>query len=283
MHQYHRIIRPQDKEFGQTTFKHEDIGLKGVTGRPFLDLGFLLSEEKFAELDFEIGVGIAKTRDAIPGGSVRGQIPPKLKNAFGGDLESEVMNNLSQLDPTGKHREAMRKMTRHERQKYCYMVLGSAPVWHQLLYVRNIAPTSGWEEIKPFWTKEGLELFPKVVEFAKTLPFKVLGRILIFCTYPYYPIPTHRDWIQIPHQDHHINVTSKLNRGIYVYDEKKDKKIYLPPEVRAYFFNLRDYHGVEAYPSYTYTLKFEGLFTDEFSQQIGLDEGYVWRNPPFER
>jgi len=277
MHQYHKIYRPKDKEFGLSTFAHEDIGLKGVGGRPFIDLDFLLTQNQFNEMDFEIGVGMAKTKDAIPGGSVRGQIPPALRKDFGGVLESEVMNNLEHYDPTGKHREAMRTMERHERQKYCYMVLGSVPVWHQLIYIRNIAPTAGWQNIEPFWTKEGLKLFPKVVEYAKTLPFKVLGRVLIFCTYPHYPIPTHRDWIQTPHQDHHINITSKLNRGIYIYDEVKNEKTYLPPEVRTYFFNLRDYHGVEAYPQYTYTLKFEGLFTDEFANKIGLDEGYVWR------
>ena len=65
-----------------------------------------------------------------------------------------------------------------------------------------------------------------VAEVAvEALPFKNLGRVVIFCTYPYYPVHAHRDWIQCPHRDHHINFTSRFDRGIYVYDEIKDEKV----------------------------------------------------------
>lgn len=277
MIQYHKLVFPKDKEFGLTTFRHEDVGLKGVgSGKPHVDLSHLISKSEFAELDYEIGIGLVKNKSSLPG-SVRGQMPPKLRRAFFNEIEPEVMNNLDHHDPDGRHRAAMKSMTRVERQKYALMVLGAAPVWHQLLYVRNIDPTPGYESIRPYWTEEGVALFPKVKAFAGRLPFKFLGRILIFATYPYAPIPPHRDWVQAPHREHHINISGHLGRPIYVYDEMRDQKHYLPKDVRAYMFNLRDYHGVDSFPRYSYTLKFEGLFDDDLCRELGLKDGFVWK------
>lgn len=276
MIQYHKLVFPKDKEFGLTSFKHEDVGLKGVMGRPYVDLSKLISQVDFDEIDYEIGIGLVKNKTGIPG-SVRGQMPPALRKDFFRDIESEVMNNLDHYDPDGRHRIAMRDMNRIERQKYGLMVLGAAPIWHQLLYVRNIDPTPGYEKISPYWTDEGLALFPKVKALAEKLPFKFLGRILIFASYPHAPIPPHRDWVQAPHKEHHINISGHLGRPIYVFDELKNEKIYLPENVRAYMFNLRDYHGVDGFPRYSYTLKFEGLFSDELCAELEMPEGFVWK------
>ncbi|MFA5489572.1 MAG: hypothetical protein WC284_10180 [Candidimonas sp.] len=278
MIEYHKIIQPK-KEFDLPTFRHEDIGMKGINGEPFvvMDDHIGLTEKQWEEIDYEIGIGIATNETAIPGGIVFGEIPPKLVNEVGGLLEPQIMNNIESLDPDGRHRDAMRKMTRHQRQKYAYMVLGSVPIWHQLIYIRNYnMPNSKCGTYDAEWTDEGKKLFPKTIEFMKSMPMEYIGRVLIFCSYPSYPVPPHRDWIQSPHRDHHINFTSKKNRPIYMYDEIKNEKYYLDPNARSYLFNLRDYHGVDGYPRYAYTLKIEGMFDKSLQEKLNLKEGFLW-------
>ena len=276
---YEKLIQPKDK-FGIPTFKHEDIGMKGINGNPFVGFDSIigLTDNKWDELDFEIGVGLATNKTGIPGGMVIGEMPPKIAAETLGKLEPQIANNLDEIDPTGKHRSIMDKMTRHERQKYTYMVLGSTPIWHQLVYLRNYEVRKNMGHYEAYWTEEAKQLFPKVINFIETLPFKILGRVVIFCTYPYYPVPAHRDWIQQPHRDHHINFTSRFDRGIYVYDEIKDEKYYLDKNVRGYMFNLRDYHGVDACQLYSYTLKVEGIFTDKICDLLGLKDGFLYTN-----
>lgn len=279
MIKYEKLLPPKGP-FGIPTFKHEDIGMKGINGKPFVALdGYIgLTDEIWEEVNFEIGVGMAINKTGIPGGMVIGELPPKIAGNVLGKLEPQIANNIEEIDPTGKHIAVMKNMTRHERQKYTYMVLGSTPIWHQLIYLRNYEVPKDMRRYDAEWTDEAKSLFPKTIEFINGLPFKNLGRVVIFCTYPYYPVPAHRDWIQCPHRDHHINFTSRFDRGIYVYDEIKDEKYYLEPNVRSYLFNLRDYHGVDACQLYSYTLKVEGTFTDELCQELGLKDGYLYTN-----
>ena len=59
--------------------------------------------------------------------------------------------------------------------------------------------------------------------------------------------------------------------------EKKKEKIYLQDGAKSYFFNNRDYHGVDPEPVYRYTLRVDGTFTDELCKELGLENGYTWK------
>ena len=55
MIKYEKLIQPTT-QFGIPTFKHEDIGIKGINGKPFvaMDEHIGLTNEQWEEIDFEI-------------------------------------------------------------------------------------------------------------------------------------------------------------------------------------------------------------------------------------
>ena len=66
-------------------------------------------------------------------------------------------------------------------------------------------------------------------------------------------------------------------RPSFVWDEKTKEKHHLPSGARSYFFNNRDYHGVDPEPIFKYTLRIDGTFTDEMCEKLGLEDGYTWK------
>jgi hypothetical protein len=80
------------------------------------------------------------------------------------------------------------------------------------------------------------------------------------------------------HSDHNINLFfASGSRPSFIWDEKAKKKIYLDSDARSYFFNNRDYHGVDPEPVFRYTLRVDGTFTDELCEQLGLEDGRTWK------
>ena len=87
----------------------------------------------------------------------------------------------------------------------------------------------------------------------------------------------HRDGVVAEHKDHNINLFFTPGwRPSFVYDEITKEKVYLEQGARSYFFNNRDYHGVDPEPNFRYTLRIDGTFTDELQEELGLVDGYTW-------
>jgi hypothetical protein len=53
------------------------------------------------------------------------------------------------------------------------------------------------------------------------------------------------------------------------------EKIYLQERATGYFFNNRDYHGVDPEPNFRYTLRVDGVFEDWLQDELELDNGFV--------
>ena len=77
---------------------------------------------------------------------------------------------------------------------------------------------------------------------------------------------------------HIINLFfSSGGRPSFIWNEVTKEKTYLDKDARSYFFNNRDYHGVDPEPVFRYTLRVDGTFTDELCDQLGLENGYTWK------
>ncbi len=48
---------------------------------------------------------------------------------------------------------------------------------------------------------------------------------------------------------------------------------------RAYFFNNRDYHGVEADPTFRYTLRVDGTFRQDVLDALDIPDGVLRTSP----
>jgi hypothetical protein len=194
-----------------------------------------------------------------------------------------MLHHLEKFDKTGVHRAALLEVAKQspgsEMQamyKYAYFAMGAVIPWFFALYLKKNDFKAKTKDLGQ-WT-ESAKYFPNIVKYLDTLPFKTIGRVLFFTTYPNAGVVTHRDSIVAEHQDHNINLFfSGGERSSFIWDEKKKEKVFLEKGARSYFFNNRDYHGVDPEPVFRYTLRVDGTFTDELCEELGLENGYTWK------
>lgn len=165
------------------------------------------------------------------------------------------------------------------RRKYLYFKYGTLKPWAFSVYLRQGHFDMKTNLHSADWT-DAIEYFPLLKGFLEGLPFDSIGRIMFFCTDAFRDVPTHRDQLPVDHRDHNINFFFDGGRKSFVYDPQTDEKHYLEPGCRAYFFNNRDLHGVDAESRFRYTLRVDGTFNREMREFVGLfDDGRVMTSP----
>lgn len=273
--------------FKMTHFDYQEIGIRGVgkNRHPIINMDRFIDHTLDDELHIECCKGLAMT-DNYKMGMIYGAVPPEVSQQFAGkNCWTDMLKNLKDHDPTGKHRRAIEEIidstekehTLQSVYKYCYYALGSVIPWFFALYLKQSSFRTKTQYNENY--TDDCKLFPQLMQYVKTLPFKHIGRMLFFTTYPNAGVLTHRDSIVTEHSDHNINLYFSGGwRPSYIWDEVKKEKIYLESGARSYFFNNRDYHGVDPEPVFRYTLRIDGTFTDELCQQLGLENGITWQD-----
>jgi hypothetical protein len=259
-------------------FDFDKIGVQGIgiNNTPIVNMDKYIDHSMDSELHTECLIGLSRCEQYFKQAMIFGDIPPS-----SGVSWTNIIKNLDKYDPTGNHRLAIEKLLTEDKSyksvyRYMYFGMGAAIPWFFGLYLKDNAffkKTSGGN-----LTKASAE-FPLLMEYIKSLPFKEIGRILFFATYPGAGVITHRDAHMIDHKDHNMNLFFEAgSRPSYVFNEINNEKIYLEKGAKSYFFNNRDYHGVDPEPNFRYTLRIDGTFTDELCEELGLVNGYTWHN-----
>lgn len=266
------------------SFLYEEYGIMGVgkDKKSIISMDNYINHDQDLELHIESCKGLALCND-FKMGMVYGGLPPEEILRFGGnDCWSEMLHNLEMYDPTGIHLEALKEVadrsdTPHQAMyKYAYFAMGAVIPWFFACYLKKNEFNKKTKDLGG-WT-ENAKFFPKVIEYINTLPFKEVGRILFFTSYPNAGVAIHRDSIVTEHKDHNINLFFEGGwRPSFIWNEKNKQKVYLENNARSYFFNNRDYHGVDSEPIFRYTLRIDGTFTDELCEKLNLENGYTWK------
>lgn len=292
--QSHGLVDIDFGKFKEKTFEHRQVGIKGVgrARRSIIAMDQYVDTALNDELHSEICIGLAMAR-TYGFGRVVGTLPPDEAKKTGTDFYAEKLREIDKWDPEGRHRANIEYIFEHSDDpvaarentwKYCYFAMGAAIPWYFTYYLRrqtflektHFTPIREDGTFRLEW-EPGTELFAKTKKFIESLPFESIGRVLFFTTYPGVPVPTHRDYVVAPHKDHNINFFFGGGwRPSFVYDEVKDEKIYLPKGSTCYFFNNRDYHGVDPEPQFRYTLRVDGTFNAQMQERLGLEDGYVY-------
>jgi hypothetical protein len=78
----------------------------------------------------------------------------------------------------------------------------------------------------------------------------------------------HRDGVpeDKPDVDHFITFVPGPNKRLFLWDEEAKAKTLVT--ARAYWFNDSDYHGVEADPFFRYSIRVDGIFSDDFLRSV---------------
>ena len=267
------------------SYPYVEYGTKGVGKNrlPIISMDQYIDHSQDQQLHIECCKGLALSEE-YKMGMIYGGIPPEEVSKFSGhDCWSEMLNNLEKYDPTGEHKAALKDVIDRspgkEMQamyKYAYFALGAVIPWFFALYLKKNDFGKKTQDLGQ-WT-EAAKLFPNVVNYVNQLPFKTVGRVLFFTTYPNAGVVTHRDSVVAEHKDHNINLFfASGGRPSFIWDEVNKEKTYLDKDARSYFFNNRDYHGVDAEPIFRYTLRVDGTFTDELCEHLGLEDGHTWK------
>lgn len=116
-------------------------------------------------------------------------------------------------------------------------------------------------------TTEAAEEFAELIDFIKTLPFKATGRILIIYDASGAAVPAHRDHIETDVCHEFVWFRTNLRKPLYMLNERTNEKLYVEGYT-AWFDSVNQYHGSEAKDGLTFSIRVDGVFTDEFRAKI---------------
>lgn len=264
-------------------------GIVGIGGRPFVDFGDLVDETTLARIDREITSGLAQLDVAYTGGSHRsmGIVPPEFADSCGIDyrevieaMDDEAYETFVSLadDPDDLDEEAVdardfgeeRTLSLSRRQmrllEYRYGVYFPWKVFYELL------PVHYWDEKSSgagkTFTREARTFFPETIAFLKSLPFREIGRALLLGLSPKDHGTVHRDAdpAEKTTVDHFLTLCPRGDKRLFLWDHAAKQQI--PVTGHLYWFNDSDYHGVSADPYFRYSVRVDGVFTDEFLADI---------------
>ena len=220
-------------------FKYEPSPLCGVGKEhaPIVNMDPYIDTSRNEELHLEICRGMALAKEqkvATYPGSVHISEREKGKRSF-----TEILWELDKNDPTGVHRKMIEQLASdHEAKpyyvdhpaiyRYMYYAMGADIAWYHTYYLRRQGFGQKTNAKGAYWTDEAVQHFPKIIEYIESLPFKEIGRVLIFSTFPNTGITAHRDYHITPHKDHMINLYLGQGwRPSFVWDDIQNKKVYL--------------------------------------------------------
>lgn len=237
--------------------------------QPILEIPNLISPETLVELDREINMGMTLATGSFH--SVGYELTR-------GDAEMSLYDHSykdvglaeGELEPWEK--DFMGTLTYAEKQKYLRMAKGAYHPWSICL---PLLTNSGWDKkmltAGKEITTEAKRYFPKTLKWVYELPiFESVGRICIFGVDPGQHVTCHRDlnpekW---PLNDELLMLSPRGTKKFYIFDPEKKQKYYISPTVRTYIFHDLNFHGADALPFFSYTLRIDGVYTDEFRESV---------------
>ncbi len=263
--------------------------LCGIWGQPYIDLSPHIDTSSFDELDDEIMCGLPNVDVAYTGGSLKwmGVTAPWVDRdpyvdymrVIEGFSQEEFVRFVSFADDPSK-------FDPEKRADYTFGDETDHPLTRaQMLYLKyrygvyfpwkvcyHFLENDLWEdkhsgEGKDF-EEEARRVFPKTVAFIESLPFKEIGRCVLFGIEANDHAPAHRDsepgkTLSIAQS---ISFAPKSGKRFYVCDPEGENKTIV--EAPIYWFNDMDYHGVEPDPFFRYSIRVDGVFEDGFLDLI---------------
>lgn len=266
--------------------------LHGTLGRPFVDLEPYVDLDELAALDDEICTGLCQASVESTGGSHKwmGIVPPSLASdpyadygqAISGMTRAEFARFVAlsdsphafDLDRRGEYEfgEERDWPLNHRQMRYLeyrHRVYFPWKVFYELM------PNPRWEDrANPrdrAFTAESRRLFPRTVAFIKRLPFAHVGRCNLLGLQSNDHGTIHRDAEDQPAVGHFITLCPRGDKRVFLWDDRTEERT--PIDRRAYWFDDRNYHGVEAAPHFRYSIRVDGAFTGRFLARLERDLG----------
>jgi hypothetical protein len=269
--------------------------LYGIWGRPYIDLTKIIDPSPLDLVHEEVCLALARVETSYTGGTLKwmGVTAPTVDR----DGYADAMRAISSFSPPELARfasladdddiiaDTIATSDRRARElafgdetdrpfskaqmlylKYRYGVYFPWKVVYHLL--ENV----WWEDKNSGDNKtfgdDVVAFFPRTVEFIRQLPFREIGRCVLFGLEAHDHAPLHRDTAPDPDGEigHSISICPVGNKTLFLASPDLSRRV--PVTSRLYWFNDMDWHGVEAAPTFRYSIRVDGVFEPEFVEQL---------------
>lgn len=252
--------------------------IKGINNQPYINLDPFIDVEGFSKLHYRICKGIVNSKYKKEGNMVM---------MGGWNNEYEVtwkpicfaLEEYYALPEDHEIRQVGKEIGEDNRDdfvRYLKLALGAYDAY-QFIFLKT--EDGGWDSRfeEKQWTPDA-QYFPELRVWLEKLVgtvFTHLGRIIIFKAEHDCIMPMHRDLIAPDEQDYFnhrhefIHIRPNLDKPFYLWDPATGEKITMAS--RASFFNDQDWHAGGRTNKQTYSIRIDGVFTDEFRKIIGIN------------
>jgi hypothetical protein len=267
--------------------------VRGIFGRPFVDLEPFLDLAPLAAIHDEVCLGLAQIPVDYTGGSHRsmGIVPPSRQAEchvdYGEairamtDAQFATLCSLGDGGPDGpldplRRRELETELGEERehplsRRQMLWLKYQFGVYFPWKVYVELI-PNRWWGEKShaqgKSFTRQARAFFPRTVAWIERLPFVEMGRCTIMGLEAHDHGTVHHDGDPAKERDpdHFVTFCPAGNKRLFLWDEEAQHKT--PVTGRAYWFNDQDDHGVDADPFFRYSIRVDGVFRDDFLARL---------------
>lgn len=261
----------------------------GIWGEAYVDLGEVIDTSCFGALDREITLGLARVETEGTGATLKwmGVVAPWMMDDGRRDamdairvMTDEEFDDFAALgdgegpvDPARRREEDFgdetdRAFTRAQ-QRLLTLRHGVYFPW-KCCY--HLLANDRWDDkhsgVGKGFSDEALAVFPRTVDFVRSLPFTEVGRCVLFGVEAHDHAPLHRD--TEPGQSlgvaQSINFAPRPGKRFYLQNSADAEPVVIDRPI--YWFNDMDYHGVLADPFFRYSLRVDGVFDAAFVRDL---------------
>ena len=226
---------------------HEALPITGVKpdGYPFKDFTQYTTTWDWNRMDMELCLMMSQA-DLSQYPKVSGPQPPELKY---GEFPREDKNDKYPLN--------IASLTEQQRRKLFHFRGESVIPWY---FILNLKPSLFNERSRDTTDWDANYDVPYTRQCIQDLPFKEIGRVVVYGTWATSVVPCHRDNLPSEEYDQMITFNPGGYRPVYIYDSMRAKKHHLDKQWKAYSYNTTDYHGVDSVNHFSYTVRVDGQY-----------------------
>ena len=118
---------------------------------------------------------------------------------------------------------------------------------------------------------EAAEEFAELMAFIATLPFKATGRMLIMYDAGGRAVTAHRDHDSADLCHEFIWFRTNFAKPFYMLNPETGEKLYVASH-SAWFDTVNQYHGADAGDGLSFSIRVDGIFSDDFRRLIPFQE-----------
>ena len=120
-------------------------------------------------------------------------------------------------------------------------------------------------------SEEAVEFAP-LMDFIATLPFKATGRMLIIYDDSGRAVTAHQDHDSPDLCHEFIWFRTNFAKPFYMLNPDTGEKLYVSSHA-AWFDTVNQFHGADGTGGFSFSIRVDGVFSDEFRKQIPFREG----------